>query len=88
MCRYGYCPICKRTDVELTRHHKWRTHVWKHDRKKQKKKILICRKCHDELEKEITRREGIILRQHPELYIGTLNEFLAGKFPVGDLNDD
>lgn len=81
MCRFGYCPICRRTDVPLTRHHKWRTHVWKYDRKKQKKKILICRECHDAVEIEITRRENEILREHPEIYIGTLNEFLTGRFP-------
>jgi transcription elongation factor Elf1 len=86
MCRIGYCPICKTENIALTRHHKWRTHVWK-DKKKQKKKILICRSCHDKLEKEITRREGVILRQYPEIYIGTLDEFLTGKFPVGDQND-
>jgi hypothetical protein len=84
MCLYGYCPICRRDGLALTRHHKWRTHVWKFDKKKQKKKILICRSCHDKLEQEITRKENVILRQHEEIYIGTLNEFLAGKFPIGD----
>lgn len=80
MCLIGYCPICKRHGVSLTKHHKWKTHVWGNDKKKQKKKILICRDCHDQVEKEITRRENIILRGHPEIYIGTLNEFLAGRY--------
>ena len=73
----GYCPICKWRNVRLTKHHKWRKAVW-HDEKKRGKTIMICRECHDELEKEITRRENEILRQHPEIYIGTLEEFIRG----------
>jgi len=76
MSRQGYCPICKQHGLYLTRHHIWKTHVWGQDQKKQKKKIWICRLCHDQIEQEITRRENEVLKNHPEIYIGTLQEFL------------
>jgi len=78
MARVGRCPICKRV-VQLTRHHKWRQAVWKKMWWTQGKIILICRDCHDELEKEITRRENKVLQQHPEIYSGTLEDFIRGR---------
>jgi len=79
MCHIGYCPICKQNGLLLTKHHKWKKAVWR-DKKKITKVIWICRDCHDDVEKEITRKENIILRQHEEIYIGTLNEFLRGNY--------
>jgi 5-methylcytosine-specific restriction endonuclease McrA len=79
MCHIGYCPICRQHGLQLTRHHKWKKAVWGRDRKKIGKTIYICRECHNLVEQEITRRENIILKQHPDIYIGTLNKFLGGK---------
>lgn len=77
MCRIGYCPGCKSHGVVLTNHHKWKRSVWGRDKKKNGKTIWLCRPCHDVLEAEITRKENEILRQHPDIYIGTLDEFLV-----------
>jgi hypothetical protein len=38
----------------------------------------VCRRCHDEIEKEITERENIILQQYPELYTGVVEMFRRG----------
>ncbi len=78
MCRIGYCPICKRDGLVLTKHHKWKRSVWGRDKKKNSKAIWLCRTCHDEVEQEITRKENAILKSNPNIYIGTLNEFLRG----------
>jgi hypothetical protein len=72
----GVCPICNRHYNSLTIHHVFRTHVYKHDKNKQRIKINLCRACHDEVEKEITRKENILLRQHPEIYRDTINQFI------------
>ena len=75
--RTGICPICKKFFHNLTEHHKRRKSVW--GTINNNDTIFICRHCHDLLEKEITRKENEILRQHLEIYIGTLNEFLETK---------
>ena len=72
----GRCPICKFRYMALTRHHRWKKAVWGRIYKEDgtEDTIDICRECHDFLETEITRKENEILRKHPEIYIGTLEE--------------
>lgn len=79
MSHIGHCPICRQHGLVLTRHHKWRRAVWGRNKKKNGKVIWLCRDCHDDVEREITRRENMLLCEHPEIYIGTLNEFLRGE---------
>ncbi|MDD5551420.1 MAG: hypothetical protein PHS34_09185, partial [Candidatus Omnitrophica bacterium] len=68
------CPICGRIR-NLTKHHRKKKKVFG----KNNDTIYLCRDCHNDVENEITRRENAILRRHPEIYIGTLNDFLTGK---------
>lgn len=49
------------------------------EQKKNGKVIWLCRDCHDRVEQEITRKENEILQSHPEIYIGTLMEFLGER---------
>jgi hypothetical protein len=79
MCRIGFCPACRKDGLILTKHHKWKRAVWGRDKKKKAKIVWLCRNCHDEIEAEITRRENALLKSNPEIYIGTLNEFLRGE---------
>jgi hypothetical protein len=78
MTKSGQCPICKEWFGELTKHHVWRRAVWGRG-SDNNEIILICEGCHATLEQEITRREGIVLREHPEIYQNTLQEFLSGE---------
>jgi hypothetical protein len=75
----GKCPICKRFCNQLTKHHKWRRAVW--GKKKNSDVIYICRKCHDELEIAITKKENNILRKFPEIYRDVLSDFLENGVP-------
>ena len=69
------CPICLQKR-RLTNHHLWRRAVY--GRTARNNEIeKICEVCHQVLETEITRKENQILRQHPEIYAGTFNSFLA-----------
>lgn len=70
------CEICGERK-RLTKHHIFRRAVWGRTRKNNEVSY-ICRDCHDILESEITRKENQILRQYPEIYAGTLNEFIVG----------
>lgn len=76
MCRIGYCPGCRRHGMLLTNHHNWKRSVWGRNKKKNSKTTWLCRDCHTKLEVKISKKEGKILRQHPEIYIDTLNDFL------------
>ena len=76
MCRMGYCPVCKTDGLMLTKHHKWKRAVWGRNKKKNGKVIWLCRDCHNEIEAEITRKENALLQNNPDIYIGTLNDFL------------
>lgn len=69
------CPICLERK-KLTNHHLWRRAVFGRGNKNNEIE-LICNECHQTLEAEITRKENQILKQHPEIYAGTFNEFLA-----------
>ena len=69
------CGICNQNRV-MTKHHVWRRAVWGRTNKNNTI-IYICRYCHEALEIKITERENEILRQHPEIYSGTLNEFIS-----------
>ena len=78
MERSGQCPICKLWFDNLTKHHIWRRAVWGRG-KENDESIMICETCHNALEKKITEKENYFLKQHPEIYSGTLEEFLSGK---------
>jgi hypothetical protein len=69
------CPICLEKKV-LHRHHLWRRAIFGRGNRNNEVE-LICDICHQTLESEITRKENQILRQYPEIYAGTFNEFLA-----------
>lgn len=69
------CPICLERKV-LHRHHLWRRAVFGRTSRNNETE-LICDECHQTLEAEITRKENQVLRQYPEIYAGTFNEFLA-----------
>jgi hypothetical protein len=76
MCRIGYCPGCQRHGVVLTNHHVWKRSVWGRDKKKRRIKIPLCKDCHPELERLIQEKENVLLQENPQIYIGTLCEFL------------
>lgn len=69
------CPICLERK-RLTRHHLFRRAVFGRTQKNNEVEC-ICNECHQTLEAEITRKENEILKQYPEIYAGTFNEFLA-----------
>jgi len=54
--------------------------VWRSDVQSQNVIVFICRDCHTALEREITRKENIILQQHPEIYTVTLQDFVRGYY--------
>lgn len=78
MCRTGYCEICGRYSTRLSKHHKLKKYLWNG----KGGVIWCCREpCHNEIEKEITRRENALLKQHPEIYLEVLDDFLTDKLP-------
>ena len=77
----GRCPVCGKWTT-LTKHHIFKSCVWRSKPETQSKIFLVCRRCHDAIEIEITRRENLILMEHPELYTGVVEDFLNGKLKV------
>ena len=79
MQKVGVCPVCGRV-TKLTRHHQhiFKSCVWFDKPETQTRIFYVCRRCHDEIEKEITERENIILQQYPELYTGVVEMFRRG----------
>lgn len=71
---YGYCPICKKRKT-LTKHHIFRSAVWRDIPETQSEILPICRQCHNLVELEITRRENAILQKHPDLYVDVVKDF-------------
>lgn len=69
------CPICLQRK-RLTKHHIWRRAVFGRTPKNNETEY-ICNECHQTLEAEITKKENEVLKQYPEIYAGTLNEYLA-----------
>ena len=66
------CEICG-CIRPLTKHHIFKGHVWG---RRSTEIVYLCRPCHDDVEKEITRKENIILRKHPEIYTETIDNFM------------
>ena len=64
--------------TRLTRHHVFKSCVWFDKPETQTRIFYVCRRCHDKIEIEITRRENIILQQYPELYTGVVEMFRKG----------
>lgn len=84
MCKHvsGYCPICKFRNLKLTRHHKLKKYIWPELKNDEDNHIYICRTCHDNIEREITKRENKLLKEHPEIYLEVLDDFLTDKIIV------
>jgi len=78
MARSGLCPICRQHKT-LTKHHIYKSCVWRSKPETQTKIFYVCRKCHDAIEIEITRRENVILTMYPDLYEGVVDDFVSGK---------
>lgn len=78
-----FCPICKEWQHgEPDHHHIFKGAVFG----RIGKTIEICRSpCHNAVEEIIRLKENDILRQHPEIYQDTLNEFLDGKYNVFEI---
>ena len=78
----GFCPKCKKQKISLTRHHILPKR-WFHC----KQICLICRKCHNDLETVILKRElegsedkqPVILQKY--LYYEILHDFLNTQDP-------
>ena len=85
MMPMGVCPICGRTR-RLTRHHILKWKVFHNDN--EDNIIYICPTCHNEgrncLEELIRERENNLLRQHPELYLTALQDYIGGVRPNGN----
>lgn len=74
MAQSGICPVCKQ-HRKLTRHHIFRSAVWRDYEDTQEHILLVCRSCHDLIEQEVTKRENEILQKHQELYVGVIEDF-------------
>ena len=81
MVKRGICPVCGK-QITLTRHHVFKSCVWRCRPETQGRILLVCRRCHDAIEIEITRRENLILREYPDLYTGVVDDFLSGALKV------
>lgn len=81
MAKSGRCPLCGKY-TNLTKHHVYKTCVWRNKPETQSHIFYVCRSCHDEIEKEILKRENIVLQKHPEIYTGVVNDFLTGKVKI------
>lgn len=77
----GICPVCGKYTI-LTRHHIYKSCVWRNKPETQGKILLVCRRCHDAIEIEITRRENLILQKHPEIYTGVVEDYIHGALTV------
>lgn len=81
MSKAGVCPICKDYYPALTEHHIKKRSVWGHQ--KNNYTIYICEYCHMEVEREVTRRENTVLREHlKDIYEDTINAFVYGRIEV------
>jgi len=81
MAKMIICPICKR-ERSATKHHIYRSAVWKNVPWTRNEVILICRECHNFVEQEITKRENKILQHHPYLYREVIRDFTNGTIRV------
>jgi hypothetical protein len=80
--RAGVCPICKEYYPALTEHHIHKRMVFGRGRHNGFT-IFICDYCHIEVEKEITRRENIVLKQHKkDIYEDAINSFIYGIIEI------
>lgn len=61
------CPICGQYKL-CNKHHRWVKSVWGDNNDI----IWLCLDCHQKLHDEIREKENLILRQYPDIYIGTL----------------
>lgn len=81
--RAGICPICKEYFRKLTEHHIRKKMLWGCGNNNQYYTIYICEYCHPEVEREITRREGIVLRERLEtIYEDVILSFVEGSIEV------
>ena len=74
-----YCPVCGKRR-RLTRHHIFRSAVWRDFPETQSYILLVCRQCHDKIEREVTIRENIILQKYPELYVEVVEDFTGRDY--------
>lgn len=74
MARKGRCPKCRRM-LNLTEHHVIPRRIRDNDGT-----ILICRECHDDLERFIAQVERALLRRNEQLYVSALETFLEGGY--------
>lgn len=68
------CPICGQYKL-CNRHHRYPRAVWGNS----DDIIWLCLDCHQALHDEIRQKENLILRQYPEIYIGTLESLIRRK---------
>lgn len=69
--RMRRCPICGQYKL-CNRHHRFPVAVWG-----QSNDIAwLCLDCHQALHDEIRKKENLILRQYPDIYIGTLENLI------------
>ena len=81
--RAGICPICKDYYQKLSEHHILKRMVWGYGKNNQYYTVYICDYCHPEVEKEITRREGIVLKEKREvIYEDVILSFIEGSIEV------
>lgn len=78
--RAGICPICKLYFSDLTEHHIHKRAVFGLT---SDCSIYICEFCHPIVEKEITRREGIVLRSYQkDIYEDVILSFVEGSIKM------
>jgi len=78
--RAGICPICKLYYSNLTEHHIHKRAVFGLT---SDCSVYICEYCHPIVEKEVTRREGIILRPYKvDIYEDVILSFIEGTLRV------
>lgn len=83
MARHGHCPICGKY-TNLTKHHVFKSCVWKNRQETQGRLFYVCRECHDAIEIEIVKRENNILQRYPKLYTDVIIDFLNGRCKVSN----
>ena len=76
------CPVCKRNNRPLTRHHIYPKVVWKDVPETQDKLLLVCQQCHSQIHREIRKRENVILQKHSYLYREVARDFTNGTIRV------
>jgi len=67
----GNCTCCNRW-TKLTRHHIHKRFVWGENTDI----VLLCRYCHDRVERIVSRKENEILRSYPNLGKDAMEELL------------